>query len=106
MSLEACHAVDRRQSPGPVQGIGPEPPRETVIRHVDIVPDWIIAVLAVLAVAGVFRLFGGLGVLVLGIIATTIWIAQIARIYRSPPAQRIAATSSTMKGSEGRHAAP
>jgi hypothetical protein len=28
-------------------------------------------------VAGVFRLFGGLGILVLSIIATAVWIAQI-----------------------------
>lgn len=47
------------------------------MRHVDIIPDWVIAVLVVLVVAGVFRLFGGLGVLVLGIIATAVWIAQI-----------------------------
>ena len=48
------------------------------MRHVNIVPDWAILVLAVLAVAGVFKLFGGFGVLVLGIVATAAWIAPIA----------------------------
>ena len=53
------------------------------MRHVDIVPDWVIAVLAVLVVAGVFKLFGGFGVLVLGIIATAVWIAQFIANIRS-----------------------
>jgi hypothetical protein len=44
---------------------------------INIVPDWVIAVLVVLVVAGVFSLFGGIGVLVLGIVVTTIWIAQV-----------------------------
>ena len=46
------------------------------MRHVDIIPDWAIAVLAVVAVAGVYSLFAGIGVLVLGIVVTAIWIAQ------------------------------
>jgi hypothetical protein len=52
-------------------------PRETTVRHVDIIPDWVIAVLTGLVVAGAFRLFGGVGVLVLGVVAGTVWIAQI-----------------------------
>ena len=55
------------------------------MRHVDIIPDWVIAVLAVLVVAGVFKLFGGFGVLVLGIVATAVWIAQIMASARRPP---------------------
>jgi len=55
------------------------------MRHVDIIPDWAILLLAVLVVAGVFKLFGGIGVLVLGIIATAIWIAQIMASARRPP---------------------
>lgn len=47
------------------------------MRHVDIVPDWIIAVLVMFMVASVYSIFGGIGVVVLGIVATTIWIAQI-----------------------------
>src|SRR5829696_37793 len=49
-------------------------PRETSIKHADIVPDWLIALLVAPLVAGVF---GGVGVLVLGIVAATFWIAQI-----------------------------
>jgi hypothetical protein len=94
------------QSPARVRGIGPGSPKGNRHEDVDVIPDWIIAVLAMLVVAGVFKLFGGFGVLAFGIIATAIWIAQIVRMFRSSPAQRIAATSSTMKGSEGRHAAP
>ena len=55
------------------------------MRHVDIVPDWAILVLAVLVVAGVFKVFGGFGVLVLGIAATAVWIAQIMASTRRPP---------------------
>jgi hypothetical protein len=47
------------------------------MRHVDIVPDWITAILAACVVAGAFSMFGGIGVLVLGILAVTIWVAQI-----------------------------
>ena len=54
-----------------------------------------------LAVAGVFKLFGGFGVLVLGIVATAAWIAQIVRMLRSS-AQPIASA----KDGEGHHAAP
>jgi hypothetical protein len=43
----------------------------------DSIADCIIPLLTVLLVTGVFKLFGGVGVLVLGIIATVIWIAQI-----------------------------
>ena len=71
------------------------------MRHVNIAPDWAILVLAVLAVAGVFKLFDGFGVLVLGIVATAAWIAQIVRMLRSS-AQPIASA----KGGEGHHAAP
>lgn len=85
--------------------IGPEPPREATIRHVNIVPDWAILVLAVLAVAGVFKLFGGFGVLVLGIVATAVWIAQIARMHQSWRSRRIVPVASA-NGHEGRHAAP
>lgn len=53
------------------------------MRHADIIPDWAILVLAVLVVGGVFKLFGGFGVLVLGIISTTVWIAQIIVSTRS-----------------------
>jgi hypothetical protein len=52
------------------------------MRHADIIPDWAILVLAVLAVGCVFKLFGGFGVLVLGIVATAAWIACIARMCR------------------------
>ena len=52
-------------------------PRETTVRNVDIIPDWVIAVLTGLVVAGVFRPFGGVGVLVLGVVAGTVWIAQM-----------------------------
>ena len=52
--------------------------------HVDIIPDWVIALLAVLVVAGVFKLLGG-GVLVLGIVATVVWIARIMASARRPP---------------------
>jgi hypothetical protein len=45
--------------------------------RVDIIPDWIVLVLAVALVGGVFKLFGGVGVLVLAIICTVIWIAQV-----------------------------
>jgi hypothetical protein len=55
------------------------------MRHVDIVPDWAILVLAVLVVAGVFKAFGGFGLLVLGIITTAVWIAQIMASTRRPP---------------------
>ena len=55
------------------------------MRHVDIVPDWAILVLALLGVAGVFKLFGGFGVLVLGIVATAFWIAQIMASARRRP---------------------
>lgn len=53
------------------------------MRHVDIIPDWAILVLAVLVVVGVYSLYGGFGVLVLGIVATTIWIAQFIADIRS-----------------------
>ena len=55
------------------------------MRHLDIVPDWAILVLAVLVVVGVFKLFGGFGLLGLGIVATAIWIAQIMASTRRPP---------------------
>ena len=58
------------------------------MRHLDIVPDWAILVLAVLVVAGVFKLFGGFGVLVLGIAATAVWIAQCHGVH-SPPASEV-----------------
>jgi hypothetical protein len=51
------------------------------MRHVDIVPDWVTAVLAVFAVAGVFSIFGSFGVLVLGIVAATVWITQTLEGY-------------------------
>ena len=47
------------------------------MKRVDSLPDWIVPVLTVMLVAGVFKLFGGIGVLVLAIISTVIWIAQI-----------------------------
>jgi uncharacterized membrane protein len=47
------------------------------MKRVDRIPDCVIPVLTVLLVAGVFKLFGGVGVLVLAIIATVIWIAQL-----------------------------
>ena len=72
--------------------------------HVDIIPDWVIALLAVLVVAGVFKLFGGFGVLVLGIVATAVWIAQIARMYRSSQGRRIVHIATATN--EGRDAAP
>ena len=50
------------------------------MRHGD-VPDWVTAVLAVCAVAGVFSIFGSVGVLVLGIVAATAWIAQTLEGY-------------------------
>jgi hypothetical protein len=53
------------------------------MRPFDIVPDWVIVILAVLVVGGVFKLFGGFGVLVLAIISTTVWIAQIMVSTRS-----------------------
>src|SRR5918995_3038644 len=40
--------------------------RESAMRPFDIVPDWVIVILAVLVVGGVFKLFGGFGVLGLG----------------------------------------
>ena len=55
------------------------------MRHVDIIPDWVILVLAVLVVAVIFRLFGSFGVLGLGVVVTAIWIAQIiGRSIRVP----------------------
>ena len=72
--------------------------------HLDIIPDWVIAFLAVLVVAGVFKLFGGFGVLVLGIVATAVWIAQIARMYRSSHGGRI--VHITTATNEGRDVAP
>jgi hypothetical protein len=53
------------------------------MRHVDTIPDWAILALAVLVVAGVYSLFGGFGVLVLGIVATAVWIAQFIAGIRS-----------------------
>ena len=44
---------------------------------IDIVPDWAILAPVVLVASGVFSLFGGFGVLMVGIIATGVWIAQI-----------------------------
>ena len=52
-------------------------PAKRAPRADDIIPDWAILVLAVLVVAVVYSLFGGFGVLVLGIVATGAWIAQI-----------------------------
>ena len=51
------------------------------MRHVDIVPDWITVVLAMFVVAGVFSIFGGVGVLVLGIVCVAGWIIQTVRGY-------------------------
>ena len=47
------------------------------MRPRDIVPDWVIVILAVLVVGGVFQLFGGFGLLGLGVITTAVWIVQI-----------------------------
>ena len=47
------------------------------MRPFDIVPDWVIVILAVLFVGGVFKLFGGFGLLGLGVITTAVWIVQI-----------------------------
>ena len=55
------------------------------MRHVDIILDWAILVLVVLVVVGVYKLFGGFGVLVLGIVTTAVWIAQIMASTRRPP---------------------
>jgi hypothetical protein len=46
------------------------------VKYVDIVPDWVIAVLAAFTVMGTFWIFGGAGVIVLGMFGTTVWIAQ------------------------------
>ena len=43
------------------------------MRHVDIVPDWITAVVAAFAGAFVF-IFGDIGALLLGLIGGAIWI--------------------------------
>jgi hypothetical protein len=51
------------------------------MRPRDIVPDWFTAVLAMTVVAGVYHLFKGIGVLVLGIVAATVWIAKIIERY-------------------------
>ena len=51
-------------------------PERSFMKRLDSIPDWVVAVLAVVFVAGVFKLFGGIGVLVLAIISTVIWIAQ------------------------------
>jgi hypothetical protein len=53
--------------------------KKTAVNNVDIVPDWIIAVLAASAVAGTFWIFGGLGVFVLGVTSAAVWIAQTFR---------------------------
>jgi hypothetical protein len=74
------------------------------MRHVDTIPDWAILLMAVLVVAGVYSLFGGFGVLVIGIVATAIWIAQIARMHRSSQGRRIAPIATATN--EDRHAAP
>ena len=74
------------------------------MRHVDVIPDWAILVLVMLLVAGVYTLFGGFGVLVLGIVATAIWIAQIVRMYRSSQGRRIAPIATATN--EDRHASP
>ena len=50
-------------------------------------------VLTVLLVAGVFKLFGGIVVLVLAIISTVIWIAQIIG-SSSPVAERVSSRAS------------
>jgi len=97
-----------------VRGIGLDRQKEIAIKHVDIVPDWVIAVLAVLVVAGVFRLFGGFGVLVLGIVATAVWIAQImasiSSVRRSIIAfqqrLRIAAIRARLKATSGTRGPP
>jgi hypothetical protein len=65
------------------------------MRHADIIPDWAILVMAVLAVGCVFKLFGGFGVLVLGIVATAAWIGCIARMCRSSPVRPIVGVAST-----------
>ena len=53
------------------------------MRQLEIVPDWAILVLAVLMVAGVYSLFNGIGVLVLGVVVTAVWIAQFIAGIRS-----------------------
>ena len=53
------------------------------MRHVNIVPDWAIMVLAVLVLGGVFKLCCGFGVLALGIVAASVWIAQFIAGIRS-----------------------
>jgi hypothetical protein len=63
------------------------------MKSLDSIPDWVIPVLTVLLVAGVFKLFGGIGVLVLAIISTVIWIAQIIG-SSSPVAERVSSRAS------------
>jgi hypothetical protein len=53
--------------------------KKTAVNNVDIVPDWIIAVLAMSVVAGTFWIFGGSGVFVLSVTSATVWIAQTFR---------------------------
>jgi len=47
------------------------------MKHVEMLPDWAILALAMLVVAGAYSLFGGIGVLALGVIATGVWMVQI-----------------------------
>jgi hypothetical protein len=51
------------------------------VKHIDIVPDWVIAVLAAFTVMGTFWIFGGAGVIVLAMTGTTVWIAQTFRCH-------------------------
>ena len=53
------------------------------MRDVDTILDWAMLILAMLIVAGVYSIFDGIGVLVLGIIATAVWIAQFIAGIRS-----------------------
>jgi len=53
------------------------------MKSLDRIPDWVILVLAVLLVAGVFKLFGGIGVLVLAIISQSD-ASSLSRPRRKP----------------------
>jgi hypothetical protein len=51
------------------------------MRHGDIVPDWIIAVLAIFVAAIVYSLFGAIGLAAFGVTCVAVWIAQIIQGY-------------------------
>lgn len=57
------------------------------MKYVERISERVIPILTVLLVAGVFKLFGGVGVLVLGVIATVILIAQIIGGSPTTPAR-------------------